>query len=159
MKTNIEIMESNFEKLDCFIPAKLAFELKKIGFDKECILQYTDVYQEEHYFINFAYGENTDISIDLEDCTLKKNSDLKNDCLSLYKEFRMAVMIPTWEQVFKWFREKGFRISLENHEDSTKFIFYNMKINKGKHFKGEYSNYEEARENLINKLIEIYGNK
>lgn len=30
---------------------------------------------------------------------------------------------------------------------------------EGKHFKGEFSNYEKARESLINKLIEIYGNK
>lgn len=64
----------------------------------------------------------------------------------------------TYEQVLEWFREKGFRISLENHEDSTKFMFYNMKINRGKHFKGEYSSYEEAREALINKLIKIYEN-
>ena len=65
----------------------------------------------------------------------------------------------TWEQVFEWFREKGFRITLENHEDSTKFIFYNMKIDEGKHFKGEFSTYEEAREALIKELIRIYKNE
>lgn len=64
----------------------------------------------------------------------------------------------TWEQVFEWFREKGFRISLENHKDSTKFMFYNMKINEGKHFKGEFSSYEKAMEALVNKLIEVYEN-
>ena len=64
----------------------------------------------------------------------------------------------TWEQVFEWFREKGFRITLENHEDSTKFIFYNMEIKEGKHFKGEFSTYEEAREALIKELIRIYKN-
>nr|DAV67795.1 MAG TPA: hypothetical protein [Caudoviricetes sp.] len=65
----------------------------------------------------------------------------------------------TWEQVFEWFREKGFRITLENHEDSTKFIFYNMKIDEGKHFKGEFSTYEQAREALIKELIRIYKNE
>ena len=64
----------------------------------------------------------------------------------------------TWEQVFEWFRDRGFRISLENHEDSTKFMFYNMKISEGKHFRGEFSSYEKAREELINKLIEVYEN-
>lgn len=64
----------------------------------------------------------------------------------------------TWEQVFEWFREKGFRISLENHEDSTKFMFYNMKINEGRHFKEEFFSYEKAREVLVNKLIEVYEN-
>lgn len=64
----------------------------------------------------------------------------------------------TWEQVFEWFRDRGFRISLENHEDSTRFMFYNMKINEGKHFKEEFSSYEKAREALVNKLIEVYEN-
>ena len=64
----------------------------------------------------------------------------------------------TWEEVLEWFRKKGFRISLENHEDSTKFIFYNMKIKEGKHFKGEFSSYEKAMEALVNKLIEVYEN-
>ena len=73
-------------------------------------------------------------------------------------ETKGGLSIPTWEQAFEWLRKKGFRISLENHEDSTKFMFYNMKINEGKHFKGEYSNYEEAREELLNSLIEKYIN-
>ena len=37
-------------------------------------------------------------------------------------------------------------------------MFYNMKINEGKHFKGKFSSYEETREALVNKLIELYGN-
>ena len=35
-------------------------------------------------------------------------------------------------------------------------MFYNMEINDGKHFKGEFSNYEEAREALVNRLIKEY---
>ena len=35
-------------------------------------------------------------------------------------------------------------------------VFYNMKINEGKHFKGEFSNYEEAREELVKTLIQTY---
>lgn len=70
-----------------------------------------------------------------------------------------GISIPAYEQVFEWFRDKGFRITLENHEDSTKFIFYNMEIKEGKHFKGEFSTYEEAREALIKELIRIYKNE
>jgi hypothetical protein len=33
-----------------------------------------------------------------------------------------------------------------------------MKINEGKHFKGEFSSYEKAMESLVNKLIEVYEN-
>ena len=34
-----------------------------------------------------------------------------------------------------------------------------MKIDEGKHFKGEFSTYEQAREALIKELIRIYKNE
>lgn len=119
------------------VPLDIAQELKEIGFDTPCSFYYDEKllkispwHDEEFAVTNW------------------------ND-----KLFRYCVSIPTWEQVFEWFREKGFRISLENHEDSTKFMFYNMKINEGKHFKGEFSNYEEAREALVKALIQTYKNE
>ena len=130
------------------VPLDIAKELKEIGFDEPTLFHYyendfdvtieTNSYYDEgeaqgylHFYISAFKEENF-------------NRDKK--CISL----------PTWEQVFEWFREKGFRILLENHEDSTKFMFYNMGINEGKHFKGEYSNYEEAREDLVKALIQTY---
>lgn len=130
------------------VPLDIAKELKEIGFDEPTLFHYyendfdvtieTNSYYDEgeaqgylHFYISAFKEENF-------------NRDKK--CIS----------IPTWEQVFEWFREKGFNITLENHEDSTKFMFYNMKINEGKHFKGEFSNYEEAREELVKTLIQTY---
>lgn len=66
------------------------------------------------------------------------------------------ISLPSYEQVFSWFRRKGFCIILESHKENTKFTFYNMEVDKGKHFKGDFKSYERARYNLVNKLIEIY---
>lgn len=126
-----------------------AKKLKEIGFDEYCIF-YTRVPKKDEisgYIISVCHDPYD-----------RMTSGIRNrDHIDTNTTF--GVSIPTWEQVLEWFRKKGFRISLENHEDSTKFMFYNMKINEGKHFKGEYSNYEEAREALVNKLIEVYENK
>lgn len=126
------------------VPIETAKKLKEIGFDKPSpfVLQYKravilsgyDFYCESGYI---------DLEIDVDEQLERVNS-------------KEITIIPTWEQVLEWFRNKGFRISLENHEDSTKFMFYNMKINEGKHFKGEFSSYEKARKALVNKLIEVY---
>ena len=119
------------------VPIEIAKELKEIGFNTPCSFYYDEKllkispwHDEEFAVTNW------------------------ND-----KLFRYCVSIPRWEQVFEWFRNEGFRISLENHEDSTKFMFYNMEINDGKHFKGEFSNYNEAREALVKALIRTYKNE
>lgn len=112
--------------------------LKEIGFDIPCAFVLTNKDR-----IGFTTNESNQYHL-FEELDLNSNSESSLVC------------IPTYEQVFEWFREKGFRIFLENHEDSTKFMFYNMEINDGKHFKGEFSNYEEAREALVNRLIKEY---
>ena len=66
------------------------------------------------------------------------------------------ISLPSYEQVFSWFRRKEFYIILENHKENTKFTFYNMEVDKGKHFKGDFKRYETARYNLVSKLIEVY---
>ena len=115
-----------------------AKRLKEIGFDIPCAFVLTNKDR-----IGFTTNESNQYHL-FEELDLNSNSESSLVC------------IPTYEQVFEWFREKGFRIFLENHEDSTKFMFYNMEINEGKHFKGEFSNYEEAREALIREMINIY---
>ena len=34
------------------------------------------------------------------------------------------ISLPSYEQVFSWFRRKGFYITLESHRENTKFTFY-----------------------------------
>ena len=66
--------------------------------------------------------------------------------------------IPTWEQVFEWFREKGFNAWIEYqtlYENyipklAVREVFIYIKNNKG------YKTYEEAREALVVTLIQTY---
>nr|DAQ96895.1 MAG TPA: hypothetical protein [Caudoviricetes sp.] len=125
------------------VPLEIAKELKEIGFNKKTMF----------YF--FSADTTFKFSIS-EDITLDYILPIGDVELDNYNRKGFYASIPAWEQVFEWFREKGFNITLENHEDSTKFMFYNMKINEGKHFKGEFSNYEEAREELVKTLIQTY---
>ncbi len=127
------------------VPTEIAKSLKEIGFNKPTQnTTSSDILESKRYKEeNKIYSQNY---------ILKESSYDANNT-------KRGISIPTWEQVFEWFREKGFRITLENHKDSTKFIFYNMKIKEGKHFKGVFSTYEEAREALVKELIRIYKNE
>ena len=128
------------------VSVEQAKRLKEIGFDEYCVF-YTRVLKKgetSNYIISVCHDTYDKIIPGIRN---KDHIDTDNT---------FGISLPIFEQIFEWFRNKGFRISLENHEDSTKFMFYNMKINEGKHFKGEFSNYEKAREALLNKLIEIY---
>ena len=125
------------------VPLDIAQELKAIGFVVPCSFYYDEKllkispwHDEEFVVTNW------------------------ND-----KLFRYCVSIPTWEQVFEWFREKGFDsyIGLENHPYPDEGIYYYFEISKPNlyrinqlAFQGDFDNYEEAREELVYKLIEIY---
>ena len=124
------------------VPIETAKELKEIGFDLPVQNKTaTDVLKSKRYKEeNKIWGSEH---------ILKRRSYNAN-----YTD--KGISIPTYEQVFEWFRDKGFRITIENHEDSTKILFYNMTISDGKHFKWELPTYEEAREVLVEKLIETY---
>lgn len=127
------------------VPLEIAKSLKEIGFNKPTQnTTSSDILESKRYKEeNKIYSQNY---------ILKGSSYNANNT-------KGGISISTWEQVFEWFREKDFRITLENHKDSTKFIFYNMKIKEGKHFKGEFSIYEEAREKLAEQLIKVYKNE
>lgn len=116
------------------VPLYIAKKLKEIGFRKKTCFYYS--------FEDYALY------------VVSMPEDYNKKC---YEE--KYVTIPIWGQVFEWFRNKGFCITLENHKENTRFMFYNMKIDKGKHFKGDFPSYEKAIKELVNKLIEIYKNK
>ena len=117
------------------VPLEIAKELKEIGFDMVC--QNWQAY-ESFVSVNFTYLDRY----------RKNNYDVTT--------------IPTWEQVFEWFREKGMFHSISIVNDLLEDV---------KYFEAEICDnngdiiciisrgtYEEAREELVNKLIELYGN-
>ena len=99
----------------------------------------------------------------LEDVELVSNKDLE-DKLSIYKNFVLRTAIPTWEQVLEWFISKGFIGTIVCFRDASlnkPIYIFEIKDEKGyliSSSKNITEKYEEAREALVNKLIELYEN-
>ena len=130
------------------VPLDIAQELKAIGFDEPCTfaIDYTPLI--EPFLVQHCNkGHNVVFCGEMKNLTYKT---LDKNLLD-----KIAI-IPTWEQVLEWFRDKGFMITLINYEDESKFSFYNMKIRGGVHYAEAFKTYEQAREELVYKLIEIY---
>lgn len=118
---------------DIFVPYKIAVQLKEIGFDEPCI----------------AYFNSTSIMPDYPYMYVKDYN--KNSTEN--KNFTTA---PTWEQVFKWFREKNYQSNIVfNFGSFYGFIEDTRKI-EAFAADEDYATYEQAREQLVLKLIEIY---
>lgn len=140
------------------VPIEQAKRLKEIGFDSlEIFVDKSDSwYKGDEIFYIYVDGE-------LETYFVKElylNGD---------KDF-----IPTYiyEQVFEWFREKKIYGNINQEWEYGRYnsprglnYFYVINdcrkkdINKTEAIiNSGFNNYEEAREALVNKLIEVYGN-
>ena len=66
--------------------------------------------------------------------------------------------IPSYEQVFEWFREKGYIGTINFVYIDKNNFYYKLRINGKCNFINEekFTNYEEAREELVKILIETY---
>lgn len=63
----------------------------------------------------------------------------------------------SWEQVFEWFRERGYYGNLEATSKGTSAYIYAPFLDQGTSWDIAYKeSYEEARETLLLKLIDIY---
>jgi hypothetical protein len=131
------------------VSLEIAKELKAIGFDKPILFHYyehdfdiiieTNSYYNEgeaqgylHFYISAFKEENF-------------NRDKK--CISL----------PTWEQVFAWFRAKGYYGNLEATSKGTSAYIFTPEVDYGECWEFAYKeSYEEARETLLFKLIDLY---
>jgi hypothetical protein len=124
-----------------FVPYELAVKLKALGFDEPCLGLY---YPDGKFNIKEQNGLN---------CDSDKNSYL--DSLGNSAGFCTA---PLYQQVFRWFRENGFLISLSSHnEDEHDFYF---KWSEDKSILSDiYDTYEEAEIACLEKLIEIIETK
>ena len=154
--TNNKKMKNN-NYPNWLVPLDIAQQLKEIGFDEPTLFHY--------------YENDFDVTIETNDYYNEGEaqgylsfyiSALKEEDFNIYKK---CISLPTWEQVFEWFREKGFDsyIGLENHPYPDEGIYYYFEISKPNlyrinqlAFQGDFDNYEEAREELVYKLIEIY---
>ena len=132
------------------VPLEIAKELKKIWFDEPC-----------NHYVRIS---NDDIKLKINHSSiglviLKRNSEYLNDDIASF------VTIPTWEQVFEWFREKEFNsyIGLDNLPYPNEGIYYYFEISKINLYRinqldwqGGFDDYNEAREVLVKTLIQTY---
>ena len=123
---------------DIFVPYEIALKLKEIGFDADCIGAY--------------------------DCYCMLHIINSNDRFSLDKN-EIFAYAPTWEQVKKWFREKGLDCHINNkYIDNQKTNYYVIDRYKSEngsvlgYIRDDFNTYEEAQEEMILELIEIYKN-
>lgn len=151
------------------VPIEISKSLKEIGFDKPCIFSYSEDIGvtaclrngagEEPLISDFVVGGNT------------PNSPF--------------IDLPTWEQVFEWFREKGLHSRIEVLYTNLEFGKKNPERLKNpvtlyKYIKGKdalgtfffsrrhtdtcfsyntFRTYEKCREELVKSLIDDYKNK
>lgn len=139
------------------VPLDIAKELKDIGFDEPCLVENVETHSEDYCFINFEEEMCSDVSVMLEDVVFVKNQFLEDE-LGIYKHFVLKTAIPTWEQVFEWFREKGYIGTINFVYIDKNNFYYKLRINGKCNFINEekFTNYEEAREKLVKTLIETY---
>ena len=138
---------------DWLVPLDIAQELKAIGFNEPCHFYYQNDYSEylkagdpdKYHIISDSLAAN------------RKNAN--------HNIYEIAISAPTWEQVFAWFREKGYEsyIRLESHSHFDEGNYYYFEITEPNlcqlDCQGEFDNYEEAREALVKALIKTYKQK
>ncbi len=151
-----------------FVSESIANKLKSIGFDSKCLLRQDTYHHNTFTYLSLKEDEETYYDIEnkvlKEDLRLIKNSELPNDKISLYKDYKSFVTIPTYEQAFKWFKEKGYEanISCDFQPNLKCFVGYCFEIIHNYSwdtFKSYYNSYEIAREECLKELIDIYEKK
>ena len=131
----------------------IAKELKEIGFDEPCHFYYQNDYNE---YLKAGDPDKYHIISDSLAANRKNANHNKSD---------IAISAPAWEQVFEWFREKGFEsyIRLESHAHFDEGNYYYFEITKSNlrqlDWQGDFDDYNEAREALVKALIRTYKNE
>lgn len=128
----------------------IAIKLKEIGFNKKTMF----------YFFSgdttFKFSISEDIPLDY----ILPIGDVE---LDNYNRKGFYASIPTWEQVFEWFREKGYHgiIAAKGEDGENEYSYCIDYLNElSSDFEQDsHLTYEEAREALVKTLIRTYKNE
>lgn len=132
------------------VPLDIAQELKAIGFDEPC-----------HFLFLYYHGWEM----------LKKRGDeygfiTSNNCRAYVVENHNGIgklSVPTWEQIFEWFRSKGYHgiIAARGEDGENEYSYCIDYLNElSSDFEQDsHLTYEEAREALVKALIQTYKNE
>ena len=148
------------------VPLEIAKELKKIGFRNENCLFKFDRFSGLIFFNEKVDKtlDNSYVIISIEEFMKEMTIEEINN-YHFHSDFELLTDIPTWEQVFEWFREKGFDsyIELESLPYPDEGVYYYFEISKPTLYginqlycQGDFDDYNEAREVLVKALIQTY---
>lgn len=113
-----------------FVPYQEALELKEIGFDEPCFALYGK--SEGHLYM------------------------IHNDKFDVVDNIHF-IKAPTFSQAFKWFREKGFEVSVYSKNNVDWFFLIKKDVITTNDV--VYKNEEDAELACLRKLIEIVKNE
>ena len=131
-----------------FIPYTQALELKELGFNEPCWAWYNIPDEDVRYC--YSEGRSPITNIQEEWDAKIDNRPIEN------------IGLPTFSQVFRWFREKYNMIGLVGYTDdnSGKFMAVIDKINQPIDYDmNPKDTYEQAELACLDKLIEIVKNR
>ncbi|WP_314204485.1 hypothetical protein [Capnocytophaga bilenii] len=127
----------------------IAKELKEIGFDTPCYCYIALAISGKGYQC-IEIGDR----IHNEVYNIIELRELK--CIN-YNKQKGCISLPSWEQALAWFREKGYYGNLEATSKGTSAYIYVPFLDQGTSWDIAYKeSYEEVREILLLKLIDIY---
>jgi hypothetical protein len=126
-----------------FVPYEQSLELKELGFDEPCFGRY--YYKESYPMLNPNSGE----------------TELVFEFGQYIKQTEITILVPTYQQAFRWFREK-YKLSGTPHYFTNGFYCYTINdmknSKKSNRLFTEFETYEEAELECLRRLIEIVKN-
>lgn len=127
-----------------------AEKIRKLGFDKDDKLL-VKLFEKSRSLVLEPYLEMPSLE--------KYGSNYYRDYLDNPDKY---LPLYTYEQVFEWFREKGLVAVIVTNEilnEGDPLYFSSVDDLDGDYYTlDNYYTYEEARDAVLNKLIELYGN-
>ena len=134
----IEEEEKEATYSDFLVPKELALNLKDVGFDVPCMINF---YESDPYFFRFE-GRNIEMG------DLKPSFNKNGYCV-----------VPSYDQVMKWFRDKGYEINIiysYSKDLGMKIgyiydVIYENEVLIGDQY---FNTYEDARDSAIDEVLE-----
>lgn len=140
--TNNKKMKNN-NYPNWLVPLEIAQQLKEIGFKEKCLC-----YWHEHF-------HRIECSTDDEERLCPEYYNYNTD--------ETTTSLPTLEQVFEWFREKGYHgiIAAKGEDGENEYSYCIDYLNElSSDFEQDsHLTYEDAREALVKALIRTYKNE
>lgn len=128
------------------VPLDIAIELKEIGYKEDCY---------------FEFSKDNGLTLE----TLERESSIIgiDDLLFGTNECWQNISVPTWTEVFAWFKKHYYHVNIDDKGTWIHWSFYNEMIEppilEDEPQDGWETDYYEALEALVKALIRTYKNE